>query len=406
MNILFFSSNSPYSKIRSSKGRLGGAEISLRIIAEEFANFGYNICYYSTKKGKPLKKNINGVSTYHYPDIYIPILHKNMPLIKKSNEKLVLLQKKSHIEKIIKKENIDLIHTYSTYPDTFLSISVAKKYGIPIVQRVAGRAWYNLLRRNPFLKGKIEWTFNNVDMLLFISDFIKDQTYDYFNKLGFKVNTPCEINDIGINYKQHKNIDLENLKSKYDLSDDEKIILCVESFKHHSKRQDILIKALPNVLEKINNLKLIFIGKGPIIQRMKDLAYVLGVHRKIRFLGEVPHRDELGIMSIAKIVAHPTEFEGLSTVMKESLALGKPFLVSDIEPMNNIIKDGYNGMLAENNPIKFAEKIVYLLENNEIRKSIGENAAKDAKKYFDSEKNILKYEKLFLDICQKNKRRI
>ncbi len=403
MNILFFSSNSPYSEIKSFKGRIGGAEINLRVIAEELANLGYSTCYYSTKKGKPVKKNVNGVSTYHFPNILMPIFHKNLSLIRKYNEKLVMIQQKNQIEKIIKKKNIDLIHTYSTYPDTFLSISAAKKSGVPIVQRVAGRAWYNLLIENPSLKKKIEWTFNEVDMMLFISDFIKGKTYDYFQELGFKVNTPFEINDIGINYNQLKNIDLEKVKSKYNLSDDEKIILCVESFKNYSKRQDILIKAVPNVLEKINNLKVLLVGKGPNFQRMKDLAYELGVHRKIRFLGEIPHRDVLAIMSIAEIVAHPTEFEGYSTVMRESLALGKPFLVSDIEPMNNVIRDGYNGMLVENNPIKFAEKIVYLLKNNKIRKSIEKNAATYAKKNFDSKKNVLKYEKLFLEICHKNK---
>ena len=36
MNILFFSSNSPYSEIGSLKGQTGGAEVNLRVIAEEF----------------------------------------------------------------------------------------------------------------------------------------------------------------------------------------------------------------------------------------------------------------------------------------------------------------------------------------------------------------------------------
>jgi len=403
MNILFFSSNSPYSDIRSFKGRSGGAEINLRVIAEELVKLGHNTCYYSTKRGPPVKKNVNGVSTYHIPNIHIPTFRKNLPLTRNYNKKLVSFQQKNHLEKIIKKKNIDLIHTYSTYPDTYVSICAAKKYSIPIVQRVAGRAWYNLLREDLSLKEKIEWTFNNVDMLLFISDFIKGQTYDYFCELGFKVNTPCGVNDIGINYDQLQNIDLEKVKSKYNLSDDDKIILCVESFKNYSKRQDILINAVPNVFEKINNLKVIFVGKGSTFKRMKDLADELGVHRKICFLGEIPHRDVLAIMSIAEIVVHPTEFEGYSTVLRESLALGKPFLVSDIEPMNNVIQDGYNGILAENTPIKFAEKIVYLLKNNKIRKSIGKNAAEYAKENFDSKKNILNYEKLFLELCHESK---
>jgi len=111
-------------------------------------------------------------------------------------------------------------------------------------------------------------------------------------------------------------------------------------------------------------------------------------------------------MSIAEIVVHPTEFEAFSTVLKESFSLEKPFLVSNIESMKNIVQNGNNALLAENDPMEFAEKIIYLLENKDRRKKIGENAAKYAKKYFDSRKNILKYEKIFLDIIHKNKSNI
>ena len=403
MNILFFSSNSPYSEIGSLKGQTGGAEINLRVIAEELAKLNHNVYYYSIKKGVPIKKNINGVYTCHLPNIYLPIVHKNLTLIKNFNENFLFLQKKFYIEKTIKKKNIDIVHTYSTYPDTFVSAIAARKNNIPIVQRVGGRPWFNKIEEDPDLKGKIEWTFNNVDMLLFNSDFIKDQTYDYFQRLGFKVGTPCKTVDIGMDYSRLGNLDVEWVKSKYNLLDHEIIILCVESFKHYSKRQDILIRALPNVLERFNNLKVIFVGDGPTLQQMKHLAQDLGVDQNINFLGNIAHGDVLAIMSIAEIVVHPTEFEAFSTVLKESFSLEKPFLVSNIESMKNIVQNGNNALLAENDPMEFAEKIIYLLENKDRRKKIGENAAKYAKKYFDSRKNILKYEKIFLDIIHKNK---
>jgi len=267
MNILFFSSNSPYSEISSLSGQTGGAEINLRVIAEELAKLNHNIYYYSIKKGIPIKKIINGVYTCHLPNIYLPIVHKNLTLIRNFNEKFLFLQKKFYIEKTIKKKNIDIVHTYSTYPDTFVSVIAAKKYNIPTVQRVGGRPWFNKIEEDPDLKSKIEWTFNNVDMLLFNSDFIKDQTYDYFQRLGFKVGTPCKTVDIGMDYSRLGNLDVECVKSKFNLRDHEIIILCVESFKHYSKRQDILIRALPNVLKRFNNLKVIFVGDGPTLQQ-------------------------------------------------------------------------------------------------------------------------------------------
>jgi glycosyltransferase involved in cell wall biosynthesis len=382
MNVLFVSSNSPYSELNLFKGAVGGAEINLRLIAEELRIINHNSYYFSTKKGIPTKNNINGVITYHYPNVYIPIVHKYFPFIKKLNKKIIYMQKIKYMEKIIKDNKIDLIHTYSTYPDTFLSIKAAEKYNIPIVQRIAGKAWYNLVLNNPSLKEKIEYTFYNVDMLLFNSDFIKNQSFIFFRELGFNVNTPFKIIDIGINYNQIKNIDLKMLKLKYNVSNDQNIIFCVESFKYYSKRQDILIKAIPHILDKFNDIKVIFAGDGINIEQMKQLSKHLGINNNIHFLGKIPHKDVLGIMSIAKIIVHPTQFEGHSTVMKEAFALGKAFLTSKIDSMKNVITNGNNAILTENDPEKFSKKIIFLLENEQIRKNLGKNAAQYAKNNF------------------------
>ena len=401
MNILFFTSNSPYTEINTNKKSIGGAEINLRLIAEEFAKLDHNVFYYSNKKGMPIKKYINGVLTYHSPLFYIPVIHKKISFIRDINKKLIFIQQKKHLKDICKKNKIDIIHTYSTYPDSFITIKAVKNYNIPIVQRIVGRAWYNLLKNNPDLNTNIKWTFNNVNLLLFITDFIKDQTFNYFLNLGFKIKTPWSLMDIGVDFNQIKNIDTEKVKVKYNLSDNENIIICIASFKYYSKRQDILIKASPELIKKFNNLRIIFLGDGPNLEKMKRLAKDLKVLENIRFLGTVPHNDALGMISIAKVIVHPTDFEGYSNILKESFSLGKALVASDIRPLNDIVIDGHNGMLAENNPKMFGEKIAFLLNNGDIRESIEKNAAKYAEENFDSKKNIYKYKKLFLDIVSK-----
>jgi glycosyltransferase involved in cell wall biosynthesis len=400
MNLLFFSSNSAYTEQGFYNRPVGGAETNLRIIAEEFAKLKYNVNYYSIKKGLPRKKNINDVRVYLYPLITIPLIHRNIFFVKKFNENNTFFQQQKIIEKIINRNNIDIIHTYSTYPDTYLSIKTAKKINVPIVQRVGGRAWFNIIQKEPSLKKRIEWTFNNVDVILCVSDFIKSKTQEYIEKLGMDINTQFITLDIGLNFDNFKNLDIEKVKNKYNLNDKGKIILCVGAFKDYSKRQDILIKALSLVINNNKNLRLVFIGDGPNLIKMKKLAKELKVDKSIDFLGIIPHNELIAIMSIVDIVALPTDFEGLSSVLKEAFVLGKTFLTSDIEPMRNIIKNGYNGFLVENEPNKFANKIQFLLDNQEKTKKIGENATKYANKYFDSKENIKKYDKLFLDITK------
>ena len=401
MNILFYTSNSPYSEITSHNKQCGGAEINLRLIAEKFVEMNHNTYYLSVNKRVPIIRDINGVKTYHFPDYYIPVIHKFIPSLGKINDKLIEYQRKKHMRKIIKKEKIDLIHTYSTYPDTFISTVVAKKLNILVIQRIAGRAWYNLLKSKPYLREKIEWTFNNVNMLLFISDFIKDITFKYLHQNGMNVSTPYDVMDIGIDFKKLNDIEIGKTIKEYNLSNEKNIILCVESFKNFSKRQDILIRAIQIISQVNRDFIVVFIGGGNTLKNMKKLSNELGVQHKIRFLGTVPHNDVLSIMSVAKIVVHPTDFEGYSTVIREALALGKAVLCSNIKPLNEFIEDGYNGILANNNPQDFADKLIYLLQNENIRKKIEINAAEFANKHYKCANNIRIYEKLFLDKIKK-----
>lgn len=82
---------------------------------------------------------------------------------------------------------------------------------------------------------------------------------------------------------------------------------------------------------------------------------------------------------------NPSYHEGMSNVILESNALGRPAIASDCMGCNDIVSDGYNGFLAKvadaNNLAKQIERFILL--SHEERKVMGENARKRVEAQFD-----------------------
>ena len=98
----------------------------------------------------------------------------------------------------------------------------------------------------------------------------------------------------------------------------------------------------------------------------------------------------------SSIFVLPSRFEGFGLVLIESMACGVPVMAFDCENgPRSIITDGENGFLIPPFDIHaFADKIILLMENVELRHKMGDNAQKTAFQY-DIDMIGLKWKQLF-----------
>jgi len=87
-------------------------------------------------------------------------------------------------------------------------------------------------------------------------------------------------------------------------------------------------------------------------------------------------------MVASDIFVLPSLSESFGIVNIEAMASGLPIIATKVGGIPEIIKDGENGFLVEpKNPEQIAERILYLLSNNNIRRSISFNNKEKAKNY-------------------------
>jgi glycosyltransferase involved in cell wall biosynthesis len=71
-------------------------------------------------------------------------------------------------------------------------------------------------------------------------------------------------------------------------------------------------------------------------------------------------------LQLADIFVLPTNYEGLPVAIVEALSYGKPVVASDVGGISEIVLNGQNGYVLENDNQLFAQKITYILENEEV----------------------------------------
>jgi 1,2-diacylglycerol 3-alpha-glucosyltransferase len=171
------------------------------------------------------------------------------------------------------------------------------------------------------------------------------------------------------------------IRKKHNLKEDDKIILCVGRIAQE-KSIDKIIKALAIIKEKgFNKAKLLIVGEGPAIDELRQLAQASGVEKEVIFVGRVSDDEIQHYYKMAYVftIASTTETFGIVTI--EALASRVPVLAVKAPGAVDILTDGLDGLLVDNDVEKFANALEKIIREPELREKLSRGALKTSEKY-------------------------
>ena len=122
------------------------------------------------------------------------------------------------------------------------------------------------------------------------------------------------------------------------------------------KKCDQIIRVFSKLSEDLN-VKLIFLGDGPLEEDLIKMTKQLNQSHRIFFKGAVKNVREYLIASDFYVSA--SHSEGMSNALLETMSLGIPAITSNVSGVNEIVFDNQNGFVFEPNDEKFFyEKII------------------------------------------------
>lgn len=172
---------------------------------------------------------------------------------------------------------------------------------------------------------------------------------------------------------EKKDYNVSKIKQEFGLPADSFVVGSVARFVKQ-KGQIYLLKAAAKILERIKQPDVYFllVGYGPMEAELRQLVQSLNIKSRVIIS---PAKDIKDILPIIDIYVISSLWEGQPIAMLEAMAAGRPVVATKVGGIPEILVEGKNGLLAEaKEENSLAEKIITLLENEELRASISQEA--------------------------------
>ncbi len=221
----------------------------------------------------------------------------------------------------------------------------------------------NLQEKNP----DEEWVFKRVDAIIVLLNCFGDILKETYTIKAPVFKVPLAAERTSLKIKERNNKIIGYIGQLYPL-----------------QGVEILIEAI----SYLPDVKLHIIGGAEKdIIRLKNLATSLNVIERINFLGFInPQRvaeisDNIDIMVICALNKGKRRYSA-HTKLYEYMAMGKPIVAFDLPSIKEDVFDGIDVLLAKpEDPRDLADKIAYLLNNQDRAKSLAINAYKSSEKF-------------------------
>ncbi|MDL2124887.1 MAG: glycosyltransferase [Deltaproteobacteria bacterium] len=163
-----------------------------------------------------------------------------------------------------------------------------------------------------------------------------------------------------------------------------------------------LIDALPLILKKHPQTSLRIAGDGPEKGTLQSQSKRLGISDHVRFLGAVKNESLPALYQESNVVVFPSvDREGFGLVLVEALGCECATVVTDLPAMKDIIIDGKTGFVVpQKNVQKLAEKIVSLLDDPEMSRSVGKEGRRFVVERYDWDEIARQYAALIESITR------
>ncbi len=147
------------------------------------------------------------------------------------------------------------------------------------------------------------------------------------------------------------------------------------------KNWDTLLQAFAKVHQEHPDARLVLIGDGAARQSLEALAAELGIAGQVTFTGSIPFEEVPRYLKAADLFAFASVTETQGIVTMEAMAAGLPVVAVDGSGTRDILQNGKQGYLVENDPDALAQGLNRLLSNSQRIKRFSNQALKRAKMF-------------------------
>jgi len=308
----------------------------------------------------------------------------------KASFRNIFLEDKRSIQRIVRNFNPNLIRAYNTHFAVDMGLIAREYANAPLI----------VSAHDPT---RLSHSIKEVDALVCESYELQNLAKEKFGVDPKKISVIH--NGIDRNFFKpsseeeiKKHIPPEFLVSPYKLFSSSRLV--------RGKNIETLLHALNLVRSELPGLVHLHVGSEDTSFRkseeIKQVHKELGLENISFFLGPKEKSELPFYYSWADVFVLPTLWEGLSRVMRESLACGTPVIATNYGSSTEIVQDEYNGISVDpSNAGDIAKALIRFFNEKGLKEELTNNARPSSEKY-SLRRSMKMYSNLYQKILEKD----
>lgn len=292
---------------------------------------------------------------------------------------------------LIKKLNLDLIHTHTEFSLGIFGRIMAKELKLPTVHtyHTIYEDYTHYIthfktldkRAKAFVRVFTKICCNTVEQVIVPTEKVKELLLKYSVYRDISI-VPTGVNLKKFNPELYPKEEVLKLRQHFGLKAEDKVLLYLGRI---SKEKNIaeIIEAMPEYMRTREQVRFLIVGGGPEMENLKETVAEQKMQDKIIFTGSQPW-DNIGLfyqLGDVFVSASRSETQGLTYI--EAMAAGLPVVARKDKCLEDILKPGWNGFdFTDRAGLTEGLDAVFFNKNNI---PFGENARLKVRKYASEE---------------------
>lgn len=388
---------------------VGGVPVSVERQAQELIRLGHSVTVFAPMYGENEEERRKVLEQ----DVRSPeqVIRYHVQKRKMENGMVYPGIHPSEVFEMFEQETFDCIHVHHPMFTGLWALSLGRKYDIPVIYTYHTR-YEDYLHYIPFLKNDVgqgirgrftgwvketvvpsymKWFCNQCDLVIAPSAGMMKM----MRNRGISVPAAVMPTGLDASFYRPEAGRVREIREKYGKNS--KHLLITVSRLEREKNYGFFLRGIMEIEKRLgDDFHVLIIGEGSQQAELKVRASILGIRDKVTFLGNVPNNDVKNYLKAADLFLFASRSETQGIVLAEAFAAGCPVVAVHAVGADDVVKEGVNGFLTEEDEKCWAAKAVQAL-HPEIRERMSRAARADAENYRASRLAI--YEEMLYNQC-------
>ncbi|WP_271001548.1 glycosyltransferase family 4 protein [Listeria seeligeri] len=344
--------------------QISGVATSIMIMENELRKQGHTVYIFTTTDPNADRESEEG-RVFRLPSIPFVFFPERRVAVAGMNKFI----------KLVGRLNLDIIHTHTEFSLGLLGKRIAKKYHIPSIHTYHTMYvdYLHYIAKGkiltPSMVGKMTKTFcDSYDAIITPTPKVRHHLEEQgIYKLMYTIPTGTDISSFAPVEKQQ----IADLKKSLGIGTEDAVILSLGRIAQE-KNIDAIINAMPEVLLKEPNAKLVIVGDGPVRKDLEKIVENKNLEEHVIFTGAVDWENislyyQLGDLFVS---ASTTETQGLTYA--EAMAASLPVVAKRDESIEGFLTDRETAFLFDED-YELADLLVQVLSDKNTAAIIAAN---------------------------------